>query len=478
MPSKFNIVRASLYAVVLAWTIICLAIAAHFQSLLVITDLTRFVPFALFVCSASLLILLVLLVCSALRNRNPISTRIELGCLGLLGTFWLGASRCRLVVSCAQVDVALGAFLASSDSENADVECFSSVDSSQLVDVAGCTFPASLLIPWKRQSHIIVSTETYQAQYRVLEAFSLFNVILVWGFLLFLLGMALKHYYRVNRNVWFIPVTAYPWFGPRSSYIFVFCLSGAVLGLAGNFAELFLPNINHDFTIFSLVVPSTTIFAFFLLLQFAQPIIEVTVHFLLGFLWLGEFFFFCYAPCGVFTSVQKAMGAWSADIIGYVQCYGLAGQTRPTKNGMSKFLVDMPTRSRKSHRNGNSVSAEMYCYEMKAIEALSWAIFVMFVFFFLIVVTLATRAVALGRVYAWREHITQLGWFGEWPAYPTEAVRPRGPPYAYGPYSYAHGVPAGGNYVQQAPGHSVVIQPGVNGAPAMITQVPGIVSPA
>jgi hypothetical protein len=183
MPSKFNIVRASLYAVILAWTIICLAIAAHFQTLLVITDLTRFVPFAIFVCSVSLLILLVLLVCSALRDRNPISTRIELGCLGLLGTFWL----------------ALGAYLASSDSENADVECYSSVDGSEIVDVAG------------------FSTETYQAQYRVLEAFSLFNVILVWGFLLFLLGMTLKHYYRVNRNVWFIPVTVYPWFGPRSS---------------------------------------------------------------------------------------------------------------------------------------------------------------------------------------------------------------------------------------------------------------------
>ena len=39
-------------------------------------------------------------------------------------------------------------------------------------------------------------------------------------------------------------------------------------------------------------------------------------------------------------------------------------------------------------------------------------------------------------------------------------------------------MPAGGNYVQQVPGHSVVIQPGVNGALPVITQVPGIVSPA
>jgi len=133
------------------------------------------------------------LVCSALRDRNPISTRTELGCLGLLGTFWLGASQLRLVLLGAQVAVALGAFLASSDSENADVECFSSVDGSQVVDVAGCTFLAILLTPGKYQQSVLVSTETYQAQYRVLEAFSLFNVILgkcliYWFYLLLTLS--------------------------------------------------------------------------------------------------------------------------------------------------------------------------------------------------------------------------------------------------------------------------------------------------
>lgn len=94
------------------------------------------------------------LICTALRNRNPISTRTELGSLGLLGTFWLGASQRRLVILCAQVDVALGAFLASSDSENADVECFSSVDGSQVVDVAGCTFLAFFNIMQVPTSHL------------------------------------------------------------------------------------------------------------------------------------------------------------------------------------------------------------------------------------------------------------------------------------------------------------------------------------
>lgn len=187
------------------------------------------------------------------------------------------------------------------------------------------------------------------------------------------------------------------------AYVFVFCLSGVVLGFAARFAALFLPDINHDFTIYSLVVPSATIFVFLILMQFAQPIVEVIVLFCLGVLWLG-------------------MGAWSLDIIGYVQCYALAGQRQPTASG--------------------SVSAMTYCYEMKLVEAISWCLFAMFVIFFLIVITLTTRAVALGRVYAWREHISQLGWFGEWPAYPTEAIYPR-PPYAYGPH------PTGANYVHQ-----------------------------
>ncbi|KAI6095560.1 hypothetical protein EDD16DRAFT_1677608 [Pisolithus croceorrhizus] len=49
--------------------------------------------------------------------------------------------------------------------------------------------------------------DTYQAQYRVLEAFSLFNVILIWEFLLFLLTMA------VIQDIWLTPVTSHSWFG-------------------------------------------------------------------------------------------------------------------------------------------------------------------------------------------------------------------------------------------------------------------------
>jgi len=222
----------------------------------------------------------------------------------------------------------------------------------------------------------------------------------------------------------------------------IFGLSAAVLGLAANFAKLFLPSIQHDFTIFSLVVPSLTILVYLLLLQWAQPRLEVTAHFVVGVLWL-------------------AMGAWAADIIGYVQCYPLGGQTTPTNNG--------------------TMSSRTYCYEMKVIEALSWFLFVLLAIYFIIIITLTTRAVVLGRYFAWREHISQLGWFGELPGYPTESVYPR--PYAgYGAYGQPYPMmqpnmmhnPMGGYVVQQAHGHSVVIQPGVNGQPTTVNQVPSM----
>lgn len=182
MPPLFNIIRACVYLAVVLWSVICLAIAGHFHSLLVASDLTRFIPFAIFVCSAGLLIILVLLAFGFRKQMNPISTRIELGCLGLAGTFWL----------------ALGAFLITSASESADVECFSSETST---------------VPVENPSF---STETYHAQYRVLEAFSLFNVILIWGFLLLLLVLVLREHFKGETQVWYCPVTVYPWLNSYS----------------------------------------------------------------------------------------------------------------------------------------------------------------------------------------------------------------------------------------------------------------------
>jgi hypothetical protein len=179
MPPIFNIVRFGIYVTVFLWTIICLAIAVHFSGLLAASDLTRFVPFAIFVCIATILVIFVLLAFSLRKEMNPISTRIELCCLALIGTFWL----------------ALGAFLATSEAELADVACYSSAD-SQTVLTDNAPF----------------NTETYHAQYHVLEAFSIFNAILIWGFLFALLFLAVRQHWKGEKHVWYSPVTVYAWF--------------------------------------------------------------------------------------------------------------------------------------------------------------------------------------------------------------------------------------------------------------------------
>ncbi|EMD40700.1 hypothetical protein CERSUDRAFT_80347 [Gelatoporia subvermispora B] len=181
MPSVFNIVRGSVYLAVVLWTIIVLAIAVHFHEILLSSDLTRFIPFAIFVCSVSLLFFVALLGFGLWPNRNPISTKVELGCLGLAGVLWL----------------ALAAFVASSDAENADVECFSSADATEAVAMPG------------------FNTETYQAQYRVLEAFSFFNLFLILGFLITLLVLAFREHRAGRPHVWAYSVTAYPWFAQK-----------------------------------------------------------------------------------------------------------------------------------------------------------------------------------------------------------------------------------------------------------------------
>jgi len=181
MPSLFNLIRVWIYGAVILFTIICLAMAGHFQRVLAASDLTRFVPFAIFVCSASLFIFLVLLGFSFfLRERNPISTRIELACLGLAGIFWL----------------VLGAYLTTSASQSADVECFSSASSTQPLDDAIASF----------------HTDQYQAMYRVLMSFSLMNAALVLLFCITLLTLAIRRHSKGDDHMWHGPVTSCAWF--------------------------------------------------------------------------------------------------------------------------------------------------------------------------------------------------------------------------------------------------------------------------
>ncbi|KAG7096945.1 hypothetical protein E1B28_004343 [Marasmius oreades] len=205
-------------------------------------------------------------------------------------------------------------------------------------------------------------------------------------------------------------------------YVAVFLLSGTVLGLAAHFAAVFLPGLHHDFTIFALIVSSLTILAFLFTLQWAQPRIEVPVLFVLGVLWL-------------------AMGAWTTDVVGNRQCDAIDGATR----------------------EGN-ISARQYCYETKVIQAFSWFLFSLFVIAFTILLNLISQAQRLGRYNIWREPIQELGWFGEWPGYYN----------THQPQHYQGGIPYG-MPMQMAPGQpgqTIIVQPGMNGAPATVQQIP------
>ena len=118
--------------------------------------------------------------------------------------------------------------------------------------------------------------------------------------------------------------------------------------------------------------------------------------------------------------------------------------------------------------------------------------------FFIIVVNLTTTAVQRGgHPYAWREPMIELPWYGEWPgysggpnsAYPTMQMAEGGvvpgpyypgavaaPQPTGGPISTMPVLQDGGYVVQQQPGYSMIITPGVGGQAPTIQQVPGRIS--
>lgn len=81
--------------------------------------------------------------------------------------------------------------------------------------------------------------------------------------------------------------------------------------------------------------------------------------------------------------------------------------------------------------------------------------------FFVLIVALTTRAVTLGNRRAWSDPITALPWFGEF--FYSGSYGPGGYPQ---PMYYPPGA------IQQQPGQSLIIQPGHNGQPTTVQQVP------
>jgi len=219
-------------------------------------------------------------------------------------------------------------------------------------------------------------------------------------------------------------------------YFAVILLSAAVLGISAYFAAIFLPKLHHDFTIYSLVPPSWTIFILTTLLIASTPRADAIFLFISDILWL-------------------TLAAWSSDQLGSTQCDALGNARSGTKNG--------------------TISARSYCDLSKVVEAFSWATFCLLTLYFIFLVTLATRSMAMGRPHIWGEDIRELPWFGQapgWPGYGYVGYSSQsGRGYA-GPYTQYTTNGYGGNVIQQQPGHSVLIQPGRNGMPASVQHVP------
>ncbi|TDL29503.1 hypothetical protein BD410DRAFT_25686 [Rickenella mellea] len=214
----------------------------------------------------------------------------------------------------------------------------------------------------------------------------------------------------------------------NSVYCAVLVAAIVVLGLAANFATIFLPHLHRPYVIFSLVVSATTIVLFLLILLRSQARAEVFFLFVMDILWL-------------------AMAAYTTDVIGPVECFPLGGQRTPTKSG--------------------SMSLQTYCYEMKAVEAFSWAVFGIFTIWLILLICLLTKLTARGHYRAWEESVNDLPWFGQDQLY--------GGGYPQQMYAGAQFGGAQPYVIQQAPGHSMVIQPNANGGPPMVTQLPGTV---
>lgn len=215
---------------------------------------------------------------------------------------------------------------------------------------------------------------------------------------------------------------------------FAFIFATIVLGITANFAKAFLP-IHQDFIIFALVASAVTMVFLIVIALRSTPRFEVFILFVYSVLWC-------------------AMGGYSTDVIGHIECDAQHGR--------------IPA------HNGTTYSAQGWCRQMKVVQSFSWAEFVLFVILFLIVLNIGLGASARGYKEVWNGSISDLGWYGEEAGernpggYPVQQLGgvPNGVSYTY-PNVQSFG---GSQPVYQLPGHSVVITNGPHGQ--SIQQVP------
>jgi len=181
--SIFKIVRLSVYAAVLVFSLIVLGLAVFFDHIIINNDLTRFIPLSIFVAACTWIILPTLLVFGLPKRVFLVSqVRTELGLIGFLALFW----------------TILGILTA--------VEPETTID---------CDFEPGdffALAAEASTSDAPYTDAMYQIQYSVLKSFSILNALILVVFLLFLALLALRQHRLGRRHVWTSGITSFPFF--------------------------------------------------------------------------------------------------------------------------------------------------------------------------------------------------------------------------------------------------------------------------
>ncbi|KAH7105710.1 hypothetical protein BKA62DRAFT_401350 [Auriculariales sp. MPI-PUGE-AT-0066] len=250
-----------------------------------------------------------------------------------------------------------------------------------------------------------------------------------------------------------------------TAYICIIISSIVVLGIAAHLASEFLPTYHAPFIIFSLIASVLT-FVLLIIMYAAAPRSQyiLLTHGLFLRSMLRSTPRWDMVALFILAVLWLAMGAYSTDFIGYVECFALGGQTTPTKNG-------------------HSTSARSYCYELKTIQAFSWTNFGILTLAFIVLLCLVLRVLAHGRWTIWNESVSELPFFGQMGGFQGQPVLPFNYSYApQQPYYVAQqqayaGTPGyfqqpPGNVIMQQPGYGVMVQPQMAGQPPVITQVP------
>ncbi|CAE6454237.1 unnamed protein product [Rhizoctonia solani] len=174
MAITVSILRLGLFALVMLWTLIIFALLVQFQTLVIPSEYTSFIPFGIIVSIMTFIILITLIFLARFqRNFMIAQVRSELLFVGLLGFMWF----------------ALGLYTSTGVLADIEVECTDG-------DEDGEWDPSEALL----------------AQYRVVKGFAFFNAILLLAYVLTLFIMCIRHHRAGRKQVWTARVPTFPWF--------------------------------------------------------------------------------------------------------------------------------------------------------------------------------------------------------------------------------------------------------------------------